>query len=187
MKKALLIALTVLAAAPCATAAPAAEQPSLNLLLTGGPGQEIIRVGLSVDGTSYVITSPAPLEAPSGVCVKADETGTMLTCEAPAIASFEVNAGDGHDYVVFSPKVPVPVTLRGGPGNDHLYGGAGADKLVGGSEGDSLHGRGGDDWIYGGSGTDTLYGGAGDDRLLGGPGANEIYGGSGKNQILSGA
>jgi len=180
MKKALLIALTVLAASSAASA-PAAES-KLNVLLTGGPEQEVIRVKISPDGTSYLISSPKPLEAPSGVCVNEDEAGTTLSCEAPAIASFEVNAGGGDDYIVFSPKIPVPVTLRGGPGDDHLYGGAGADKLIGGAGEDSLHGRGGGDWIFGGPGNDTIYGGPGDDRLLGGPGINEIYGGSGVNQ-----
>jgi Ca2+-binding RTX toxin-like protein len=180
MKKALLIAITVLAAS-FAAPAPAAES-KLNLLLTGRPGTETIRVSLSVDGTSYVIASLAPLEAPSGVCAKKDEAGMVLTCAAPAIASFEVNGGGGGDYIVFSPKIPVPVTLRGGPGDDHLYGGAAADKLIGGPGADSLHGRGGGDWIYGGPGNDVIYGGPGDDRLLGGPGFNEIYGGSGTNQ-----
>lgn len=179
MKKALLIAITVLTAS-FAASAPAAES-QLNVLLTGGSEQEVIRVKLSPDGTSYLISSPKPLEAPSGICTR-DEAETMLTCAAPAIASFEVNAGGGDDYIVFSPKIPVPVTLRGGPGNDHLYGGAAADKLVGGAGDDSLHGRGSGDWIYGGPGGDTIYGGPGDDRLLGGPGVNEIYGGSGNNQ-----
>ncbi|MDX6623702.1 MAG: serralysin [Solirubrobacterales bacterium] len=186
MKKALLIALTVLAAG-LATAAPAAtaERP-VNLLLTGGNEQDMITVKLSLDGTSYLISSPAPLEAPSGICAHKDEAATALVCEAPSIASFEVNAGGGDDYIIFSPKIPVAVTLRGGPGEDHLYGGTAADKLVGGPGDDSLHGRGGGDWVFGGPGSDVIYGGAGDDRLLGGPGANEIYGGSGKNQILSG-
>lgn len=186
MKKALLIALTVLAAS-LATAAPAtaAERP-VNLLLTGGNEVDLITVKLSLDGTSYQISSEAPLEAPTGICVHEDESATVLICEAPSIASFEVNAGGGDDYIVFSPKIPVAVTLRGGPGDDHLYGGAAADKLVGGAGDDSLHGRGGGDWVFGGPGSDIIYGGPGDDRLLGGPGSNEIYGGSGKNQILSG-
>jgi Ca2+-binding RTX toxin-like protein len=177
MKKVLLILVAVVALQAAGTAN--ATERSVNLLLTGGSDTDLINVKLSGDGTAYTVSSIAPLEAPSGVCVHASEK--VLTCEAASIASFEVNAGGGNDYIVFSSKVPVPLTLRGGPGDDHLYGGAAADKLVGGAGNDSLHGRGGGDWAYGGPGNDILYGGPGDDRLLGGPGNDEIYGGSGKN------
>jgi len=180
MKKALLIVITVLTAS-FAASAPAAET-KLNVLLTGGPEQNLFSIRVTPDGTGYIISSVAPLEAPAGFCLHHEEKETLLICEATKIASFEVNAGNGDDYVVISPKVPVAVTLRGGPGNDHLYGGAGADKLTGGPGADSLTGRGGGDWLLGGAGNDTIYGGPGDDRLLGGPGLNEIYGGSGVNQ-----
>ena len=68
--------------------------------------------------------------------------------------------------------MPVPVTLRGGPGDDRLVGGAGDDKLLGGAGNDVLVGRGGNDWLAGGAGDDKLLGGPGDDKLLGGPGVD---------------
>jgi hypothetical protein len=181
MKKALLIAITALVAI-AATPAHAAER--FNVLFSGGPETNAISIKLSLDGRSYVIDSLGPLEAASGICVHREAKASALLCEAGAIASFEVNAGGGDDSVTVSSKIPAPVTLRGGPGNDRLLGGGAADKLLGGSGDDLLYGRGGDDWLYGGSGDDTLYGGSGDDRLLGGPGANAYFGGSGENEVV---
>ena len=182
MKKALLIVITVLAAGSAA-AAPAAEPSSLNVLLTGGPEQNVISVRVSLDGTSYLIDSIGPLEAPTGVCLHREEKETALSCEAVKIASFEVNAGAGDDSITIAPKVPVAVTLRGAGGDDRLYGGAGSDKLVGGVGADTIYGRAGDDWIYGGRDDDVIYGGPGNDLLKGGPGFNEIFGGPGKNKV----
>ncbi len=45
---------------------------------------------------------------------------TELLCPATTIAGFEINAGGGDDSAIISPKVLVPVTLRGGPGDDRL-------------------------------------------------------------------
>jgi len=44
-------------------------------------------------------------------------------------------------------------TLRGGPGNDHLWGSAGDDHLYGDDGDDLLHGDEGDDFLSGGPGT----------------------------------
>jgi Ca2+-binding RTX toxin-like protein len=178
MKKALLIAITVLVAT---AAAPASAAERVNVLFTGGPEVNVISIKLSLDGTSYVVDSLGPLEAASGICLHREGRENALVCEAAPIAGFEVSAGAGNDQAIISPKITVPVTLRGGPGNDRLRGGAGADKLVGGTGDDALLGAGGDDWLYGGPGDDWLYGGSGEDRLTGGPGADFLHGGPGED------
>jgi Ca2+-binding RTX toxin-like protein len=182
MKKAFLIALTVFAAlaAPLAHA----EDPSVTMLITGGPEQNVLSVKLSLDGREYVIDSLAPLEVGGAVCTHPEGVENRLLCSATAIAGFEINAGGGNDSAIISPKIQIPVTLRGGPGDDRLYGGAGPDKLVGGAGDDALIGRAGNDGLYGGSGRDQLYGGSGDDLLNGGPGEDEIIGGPGDNLIV---
>jgi hypothetical protein len=182
MKKAILIALTLVVAlaAPLAHA----EEPSVNLLITGGPEQNVLDVKLSPDGREYVIDSTAPLEVGGAVCTHPEAAENRLLCPATMIAGFEVNAGGGDDSAIVSPKILVPVTLRGGPDDDRLYGGGASDKLVGGPGDDALIGRGGNDALYGGSGNDRLYGGSGDDVLHGGPGEDEVVGGSGNNAIV---
>jgi Ca2+-binding RTX toxin-like protein len=182
MKKAILIAMTLIAAlaAPLAQA----EEPSYTLLITGGPEQNALDVKLSLDGRDYIIDSLGPLEVGGVVCAHPEGVENRLLCAATAIAGFEVNTGGGNDSAIISPKIEAPVTLRGGPGDDRLYGGAGSDKIVGGPGEDTLIARGGNDSLYGGPGDDHLYGGSGDDLLRGGPGEDEILGGSGRNTIV---
>ncbi len=179
MKKAILIALTMLAV-NTASVAHAGER-SLTLFFAGGSEDDTVSIAVSPDGRSYVIDSATPLEVGGTVCAHPTGNPNELVCEAAPIAGFEVNAGAGDDTVTLSRDVPVPATLRGGAGNDRLVGGAAADKLIGGSGNDTLIGRAGDDWLYGGAGNDRLVGGPGNDLLRGGPGRDRILGGPGQN------
>jgi Ca2+-binding RTX toxin-like protein len=181
MKRAILI-LTALLVASVPTVAHAGER-SLTLLLTGGNEANFVHVGLSPEGRQFTIESDAPLEVGGTVCTHPEANPNALSCEAAAIAGFEVNANGGDDTVVIGREVGTPVTLRGGPGDDKLIGGGGADKLTGGVGNDVLVGRGGDDWLYGGAGDDRLVGGSGNDVLRGGEGANVLLGGSGINDV----
>jgi len=180
MKKLLSIATILLLTLPAASVT-AAEPQSVTLLLTAGPGNDIFNVKLSTDGRSYQIDSVSPLEAGGGICTHEEGSPHLLSCEAAAIAGIEVHAGAGDDSVIISPRITIPTTLRGGPGNDRLRGGGGPDKIIGGSGDDSLLGEGGDDWLFGGPGKDLLFGGAGNDRLVGGPGADWLNGGNGED------
>lgn len=179
MKKPILIALTLLATvvAPLAHA----EGGPVNLLITGGQEDNSIRVSLSPDGRDYVIFSTEPLEAGGNLCTHPEERPTELLCQAGAIAGFEVNVGGGADFVTFTTDIPVPVTIRGGPGRDRLTGGSVSDKIIGGADNDVLTGRRGDDWMLGGPGRDGLFGGSGNDQLRGGPGKDTLRGGPGQD------
>lgn len=182
MKKAILIALTMVAAL---AATPAhAENGPVTLLLAGGREDNFIRISLSPDGRDYVIQSRVVLEAGGDLCSHPEGRPTELLCQAPAIAGFEVNAGGGSDRVLLASDIPIPATLRGGPGDDKLVGGGVSDKLVGGEGNDVLSGRRGDDWILGGPGDDQLIGGPGDDQLRGGAGTDVLIGGPGRNHLL---
>lgn len=182
MKKALLTVLIAIAAltAPAAHA----EGGPVTLVLAGGAEDNLIRISLSSDGRSYVIQSRVALETGGDLCTHPEGRSNELMCEAPAIAGFEVNVGGGNDKVVLASDIPVPATLRGGPGNDTLTGGGVSDKIVGGGGGDRLSGRRGDDWILGGPGDDRLFGGPGDDQLKGGSGADTLIGGPGRNHLV---
>jgi hypothetical protein len=183
MKKSIiLIALLLLAAAP---ALPARAEPGpLTLLIAGGAERNVIGVALSPDGRSYTITSSASLEAGGDLCSHPEGRLNQLQCEAAPLAGFEINGGGGDDVVTLSSDIPIPATLRGGPGRDRLTGGGMSDKLLGGPDADLLGGRRGDDLILGGPGDDRLLGGPGDDRLLGGSGTDLLVGGPGHNELL---
>ncbi|MBS1678226.1 MAG: hypothetical protein JST08_12675 [Actinobacteria bacterium] len=154
--------------------ATAAAEASVNLVLAGSPGDDRITIELAADGRAYEITSATPLEVGGTVCTHPEKRPEALSCEATAIAGFEVNTGAGNDTVTLGRTVPVPATIRGGPGNDVLIGGAGNDKLIGGPGDDELNGRGGNDMLLGGPGDDVLNGGPGEDTLIGGPGHNVL-------------
>jgi hypothetical protein len=185
MKKTIVIMLAALAA--CSASAAGAETPpepsSYTIVLAGGATQNTMRIWLTPDGYSYVIDSAAPLEVGGTVCQNPPENPNELICKAPLVAGFEVNAGPREDTISVTPTVQVPVTIRGGAGNDLLLGGSGSDRLIGGPGSDRLGGRGGDDQIFGGPGGDILRGGPGDDALHGGPGNDLLHGGSGENVL----
>ncbi|MBS1844889.1 MAG: hypothetical protein JST53_10775 [Actinobacteria bacterium] len=144
--------------------APVAE-PSMNLVLAGTPGEDRITIELSADGTAYEISSATPLEVGGTVCTHPEKRPEALSCEATAIAGFEINTGAGNDIVTLGKTVPVPATIRGGEGDDVLTGGAGPDKLIGGPGNDELIGRAGNDLLIGGPGSDVLNGGSGQNVL----------------------
>jgi hypothetical protein len=189
MKKAILTLLVAFAAqaATVAQAAkpapPPAGEPTYTVVLAGGSAENMIEIWLSADGRIYVIDSVVPLEVGGSICENPPGNTNELLCQAPVIAGFEVNAGSGDDHVTVADTVAVPVTLRGGAGDDTLWGGSGADKLIGGAGEDRLSGRAGDDLLYGGPGDDVLKGGFGDDVVYGGPGEDLVLGGSGKNKV----
>jgi Ca2+-binding RTX toxin-like protein len=145
--------------------ADAAAEHSINLVLSGSPGEDKITIELSTDGRSYDVRSATPLEVGGTVCTHPEKLTTELLCEAIPIAGFEINTGAGDDVVTLGRMVPVPATIRGGEGDDVLTGGAGADKLIGGAGDDELIGRGGNDLLIGGPGLDRLAGGSGQNVL----------------------
>ena len=183
MKKAILILLTTLAAQ---TAAVAHAETTYTVVLAGGAAQNMIHIWLSTDEHSYVIDSAVELEVGGTVCEHPAGVATELVCKAPLVAGFEVNGGPGDDSVSVSSEVELPVTMRGGPGNDTLVGGSGPDKLIGGEGNDKIAGRGGGDVLYGGPGNDELFGGPGNDVLRGG-GTDVMNGGGGHNTLIRGS
>ncbi len=174
-KKLLLISLALLAllAPGVAHAAP----KTFTVLLAGGEEANMIEIWLSPDGREYVIDSVVQLEVGGTVCAHPEDKPNELICDAPSIAGFEVNAGGGDDRVGVSKAIAVPVTMRGGSGDDLLWGGGGPDKLIGGE---------GDDRLIGGRGADRLYGGEGKDVLVGGPGSDILRGGYGEDRLSDG-
>ncbi len=181
MKKLLLISFTSLAL--LAPAVAHAVPQTYTVLLAGGEEANVIKIWLSPDGREYAIDSIVPLEVGGTVCWHPEDRQTALVCDAPSVAGFEVNAGGGDDRVTVARQIRVPVTLRGGAGDDVLFGGGGPDKLIGGNGGDRLYGGRGDDLLLGGEGNDQLISGPGHDTLRGGYGKDVLVEGSGKDSI----
>jgi Ca2+-binding RTX toxin-like protein len=183
MKNLMLISFAFLALATPVAATAATTQLTYTVLLAGGEETNKIKIWLSGDGREYVIDSVVPLEVGGTVCEHPEGMPNELTCEAPLIGGFEVNSGGGDDRVAVAKEITIPVTMRGGAGDDLLAGGGGSDKLVGGAGDDRLLGWRGADGLYGGAGDDVLVGGAGGDVLRGGPGKDTLAAGPGTNEV----
>ena len=182
MKKAILISISIVLALVAAASAYA-KPPTYNVLLAGGGEPNTIQIWLTPDGRSYVIDSVSQLEVGGSVCENPPGNPNELVCQAAMVGSFEINAGSGDDTVTLAKGVPIPVTMRGGSGQDTLVGGDGPDKLIGGDGNDRLAGRAGDDLIYGGGGSDSIFGGLGKDVLRGGLGEDRFGGSGGSDNI----
>ena len=175
MKRLLSISLVLLGLLAPAIA-PAAPK-TYTVLLAGSDEAGVIQIWLTPDGREYVIDSVVELEVGGTICTHPEDNPNELVCGAPSIAGFEVNAAGGDDRVMVANNIAIPVTIRGGAGDDSLTGGAGPDKLIGGT---------GDDRLRGGRGNDLLYGGPGEDMLIGGPGDDVLRGGDAEDKLIDG-
>lgn len=81
------------------------------------------------------------------------------------VESIELLAGSGNDRLDAS-ACTIPVTLRGGMGNDTIFGGSANDLLSGGAGNDFIRGNDGNDTVFGGTGDDDVHGGNGDDYVV---------------------
>lgn len=154
-----------------------AGEKTYTVLLAGGDEANSIKIWLSPDGREYTIDSLVPLEVGGAVCSHPEGNPNELVCAAPMIAGFEVNSGAGDDRVSVAANVSIPVTMRGGAGDDVLLGGSGPDRLIGGE---------GNDRLDGGRGNDLLFGGDGNDVLIAGPGHDVLHGGYGEDKLVEG-
>lgn len=113
------------------------------------------------------------------------------------VTSIKYGGTAGADKILVS-NVSVPISLRGGAGNDvlrviapvsntanrELRGDAGDDTLIGSDAADTLHGGLGNDVLMGMGGNDTLIGDDGNDELSGGTGVDTVDGGGGADELF---
>lgn len=137
---------------------------------------------LQIDGGSGDDT--ALVRQDSGfVVVDVNDAETSFASEA--VSSILFFGGAGNDQ--FRNLTAIPVTARGGDGDDLIVGGDGNDVLYGDAGNDDLYGGGGDDKIRGGDGDDRIDAGAGNDPVvLGGAGDDQMTGGIGNDVLLGG-
>ncbi len=108
-----------------------------TIVINGSAARDVVTIGMDASGA---------------VVVRGLATEVVIRNFEPALDRLEFNGLGGNDLVFAgaSPAVLLPLTLRGGDGNDILVGGAGADTLDGGA---------GFDILAGGPGTDVLLNG----------------------------
>jgi Ca2+-binding RTX toxin-like protein len=114
------------------------------------------------------------------------------------IASIVIEGGRRNDRItVREPegRIDLPMTIRGGSGNDVVDldftpaivdGGSGNDTLLGSDGDDTLHGGDNNDRVFGGPGDDTLGGGSGNDDIRGDDGDDQLRGERGNDTLDGG-
>jgi len=131
---------------------------------------------------------------PNMVCAPTD-AGTFptndLTCiyiftESGGSATIDFTAATGFTQTVVAEAVTLPVTFRGGSGEDYFQGAAGDDVIEGNAGPDDLFGGPGADRIDGGASADTVFGEQGEDTLYGGPADDYVSGDEDKDWIYGG-
>jgi Ca2+-binding RTX toxin-like protein len=172
--------------------------------ITADPG-EANRVDIDVAPDGRIVVTDdvgAPRVLGAGCVQPVDET--TASCDRAGVTRVVIDTGDLDDAVTVG-ELGVPITVRGGSGNDTIStgasddvldggsgndtidGGAGNDTLTGGDGDDQLSAGGGDDVIDAGAGSDTADGDTGDDRLTGGDGDDQVSAGIGSDTIEAGA
>lgn len=154
------------------------------LTINGKPGDDQIRVRDA--GGGKVQLERSGREAGSG-SPRSDPIVTLS-----GVTAIVANLGDGNDTFTADSGLALPMTVRGGAGDDTITTGAGKDDIFGEGGRDSILAGGGGDDLYGGDepdfldagdGPDKARGDGGDDRIVLGSGNDEAYGGEGDDVI----
>jgi len=153
---------TLGSAAAAASGSVVTVTPTL-VLVAAGPGANNNVVVYDAGAEIGIIDGAGIVRAPGCRAV----TNAVLCPTRPRI---QIKTGDGNDSVLA--LTSIPVTVKGGTGDDTVTGGNGSDKIVGQGGNDTLRGGAGDDELLGSAGDDTLEGGAGADKLIGQSGAD---------------
>jgi len=158
----------------------AADVETLNIETIGDTkGGDAVKVGLSDDHTSLVVTGDVDLEIDTAMTavteVDASDFDAALTITLlGSTEDVTVTAGDGDN------------DITGGDGADTITVGDG-DNVIDAGKGENIITAGdGDNKVTGGDDVDTITTGAGDDIIIGGKGGDIIIAGDGANNITGG-
>jgi hemolysin type calcium-binding protein len=188
----------LLLGAPVAWGATVSAFPEPTYTAADGERNHVT-LGIRPFGPSIVTFSRtedagAPMSDGDGAGAGCEPVGDDFDCPLAAGAVAHATLGDLSDTAGVYFFELTPVSIAGGPGDDHLGGGALADELLGDAGDDTItawggddrvNGDAGDDWIDGREGDDVLLGDAGHDHVIGGDGADELSGGPGIDLIES--
>ena len=156
---------------------------------TNAADQVVVRPG-SVPGEVFVSvngrdepTGGNPHTGVTSILFEGQGGNDRFTVQSGISVPVTARGGDGNDVLVLGDNT---AEVEGGEGNDIITLGSGA-AIVRGDEGDDdITGSDGNDTIYAGPGRDLIKARGGNDRIFGDSGANRIEGGRGDDEIDGG-
>lgn len=153
--------------------------------VNSGPGVTLINGVLKIVGTNGNDELQINKVGNQYQIVGSFLTPTVIRYPVSQVQSIEIDMLAGNDHVNINDSVLIPVTVRGGDGNDEIKGGGGNDLIYGGAGNDDIDAGSGSDTVYADAGNDDVTGDAGNDTLYGGDGNDELEGDNG-NDLLFG-
>ncbi len=144
--------------------------PNGLLTITGTGGDDNIYINRSVNGITVY-----------------DQSGSNLKWDFTpgTIKKMKVDMGAGNDQFYISMEDAIPVTIKGGDGDDNITTGTASDQIDAGAGDDDVNGGDGNDYIDAGAGEDGVGGGDGNDTILGNDGDDLLIGELG-NDVIDG-
>jgi hypothetical protein len=130
--------------------------------------------------TAYLVNSGNSIDASA-------DAGVSMIVPVSSVTSIQITGGSGADYMFVDNRIPVPVTITGGDGNDSARGGGAFNDIIEGNGNDWINGNGTVDSITVGDGNDTILGSAGNDTITAGAGSDSIEGSDGADLISVGS
>lgn len=116
--------------------------------------------------------------------ISANVNGVVLTYDPTTTTRLAFNLNGGDDVLAAHDRMPIPLWVNAGSGDDLVTGGAGSDTLSGATGHDTLIGGRDADILIGGDDEDALFGGNGNDILIGGQHADRLYGERGEDLLI---
>jgi hypothetical protein len=157
LRRALILALLGVAAAPAAgaSAATISKLNATTLRYDASAGiRDLVNVNLELTKVRFDTINTGDTIVSSGCDAPA---GGTVRCDRAGITRIIVLLRDGQDVLNFSaPAGSIPFTVDGGTGVDVIDGSAANDVIRGGADGDVIAPRGGADDIGGGDGLDRV-------------------------------
>src|ERR1700710_2110270 len=166
---------------------PAIASPAGRIVVEGSASGSHLR--LSTDGSNLVLGGAMGEAPPHG-------------CPLEGVEAIELDMGDGGDFVEVRDRLPFPLTVHLGSGQDKFIGNSerdfcfpegsrrnrcigegGNDVCITGSDNSDCVGGPGDDYCRTSTGSDGCWGGPGDDVCYMGPGQDGCHGEAGDDRL----
>jgi hypothetical protein len=177
---------------------PSVASPAGRIVIEGAASGSHLR--LSSDGSNILVTGV--MAGSSQGCHFTRGHGAA-TCPFDGADAIELDMGPSNDFVEVLDRMPFPVTVHLGDGEDKFIGDAekdicfpegsrrnrcigegGDDVCITGSQNSDCVGGGGDDYCKAGTGSDGCWGGPGDDVCYMGPGEDGCHGEGGNDRLF---
>jgi hypothetical protein len=189
-------------AAIAVLAVPGTASPTERIVVHGAASGSHLK--LSMKGSRVVVEGLMARARPQGCrYVRGRMVAVCSTHDASAI---ELDMGPSGDMVEVLDRMPFPLTVHLGSGEDKFIGngerdycfpegtrrnrcigGGGDDVCITGSRNSDCVGGGGDDYCRHGGGSDGCWGGPGNDVCIMGPGQDGCHGEAGNDRLYGGA